>query len=262
MTPRFPPLSARQLEVLRWLGDGCPERDWPDDTYKHSARALQSRGLASVGRKHKVWTASITDGGRFYLKHGRYPPRVNKGAERAPSNPPALEPGQRRADHPPDATADAMQRVAQRDRPTKLVRTRREIKETYMRYKVVVTRVQVAERFVRAPSEEEAAVKIQQEFERPYGYFGSWKTTSSEIDVIEAEATSVIGPTHLSADGPLLLSIKDAAKALGISHSMLYQMMNQGDIEYVLVGSRKYIAREKLFEFIERNTHKGYYVAR
>lgn len=104
--------------------------------------------------------------------------------------------------------------------------------------------------------------KVQEEFDRPYGYFGSWKTTSSEIDVIEAEQTTVIGPTHLSVGGPLLLSIKDAAKALGISYSTLYQMMNHGDIEYVVLGSRKYLAREKLLEFIERNTHKGYYVAR
>lgn len=263
MAPRFPPLSARQLEVLRWLEDGCPDRDWPDETHKHSARALQSRGLASVGRKNKVWTASITESGRFYLEHGCYPPRVSDGTDRTPSSPRALEPGQRRADHSPtDATARAMQRVARRSRPTRVTHTRREIKETYMRYKVVVTRVQVAERFVRAPSEEMAAAKIQEEFERPYGYFGSWKTTSSEIDVIEAEQTTVIGPTHLAADGPLLLSIKDAAKALGISYSTLYQMMNQGDIEYVLIGSRKYISREKLLEFIERNTHKGYYVAR
>jgi hypothetical protein len=35
-----------------------------------------------------------------------------------------------------------------------------------MRYKVVVTRVQVAERFVRAPSEEDVAAKVQEEFER------------------------------------------------------------------------------------------------
>ncbi|MGI5162238.1 hypothetical protein [Microbispora sp. CA-102843] len=78
-----------------------------------------------------------------------------------------------------------------------------------MRYKVVVTRVQVAERFVRAISEEEAAAKVRDEFDRPYGYFGSWKTTASEIDV--AEQTTVIRPTHLSAEGP-----GSRAAALGI----------------------------------------------
>lgn len=105
-----------------------------------------------------------------------------------------------------------------------------------MRYKVVVTRVQVAERFVRATSDEDAATRIQAEFDRPYGYFGSWKTTASEVDVVEADQTTVIGPTHLSDHGSLLLSIKDAAKALGISYSTLYQMTNAGDIEWVPSG--------------------------
>ncbi len=59
-----------------------------------------------------------------------------------------------------------------------------------------------------------------------------------------------------------LLSIKDASKALGISYSTLYQMTAQGDIEWVMIGSRKYIARESLMDFIKTNTHKGYYVAR
>ena len=131
-----------------------------------------------------------------------------------------------------------------------------------MRYKVVVTRVQVAERFVRATSDEDAAAKVQAEFDRPYGYFGSWKTTTSEVDVVEAEQTTVIGPAHLANDGPLLLSIKDAAKALGVSYSTIYQMANQGDIEWVLMGTRKFIARQALMDFIRANTHRGYYVAR
>jgi excisionase family DNA binding protein len=62
--------------------------------------------------------------------------------------------------------------------------------------------------------------------------------------------------------GLLLLSLKDAAKALGISYSTLYQMMSQGDIEWVAVGSRKFVSRENLMDFIKANTHKGYYVAR
>jgi excisionase family DNA binding protein len=261
MSGRYPPLTARQLEVLRWLADGSPDRDWPDETYKNSARALQSRGLAEVTRRNKVWTASITERGQFYLRHHRYPPVVTSRAEVAGVPPrershPDAEP------QPQATTARLMRQVANRKKPSSIVRSKREIRETYMRYKVVVTRVQVAERFVRAPSEEEAATKVQQEFDRPYGYFGSWKMTNSEIDVIEAEQTTVIGPTHLSADGPLLLSIQHAAKALGISYSTLYQMLNQGDIEHVVIGSRKYLSREKLHEFIERNTHKGYYAAR
>jgi len=200
--------------------------------------------LVDVQRRRKTWTASITDAGRYYLAYGSFEPRpAFELKEPSSEEGPALNRGQHRVDHPlHDATARAMRRLAARKKPAKIVQSRREIKETYMRYKVVVTRVQVAERFVRAPSEEEAAAKVQEEFERPYGYFGSWKTTSSEIDVIEGEQTTVIGPTHLSDTGPLLLSLKDTAKALGISYSTLYQMMNQGYIEWVAIGSRKFVS--------------------
>lgn len=260
-----PKLTERQIGVLRWIADGCPERSWPDETHKHTARALQSRGLAEVGRIRKIWTATITEAGRYYLAHGAYEPRRVFEADRFVGKRPSgrtrqTNPGP--GDPPLDATASAMRRIAHRPKPTEVKQTRREIKETYVRYKVVVTRVQVAERFVRATTEEDAAAKVQEEFDRPYGYFGSWKTTNSEIDVIEAEQTTVIGPTHLSNEGPLLLSVKDAAKALGISYSTLYQMMNQGDIEWVAIGSRKFISREHLMDFIKANTYKGYYHAR
>jgi excisionase family DNA binding protein len=54
---------------------------------------------------------------------------------------------------------------------------------------------------------------------------------------------------------------KDAAKALSTSYSTLCQMMNQGDIEWVSIGSRRFISRATLMDFIKANSHKGYYVA-
>ncbi|GAB6987904.1 helix-turn-helix domain-containing protein [Nocardioides pyridinolyticus] len=257
-------VSPRQLEVLRWIAAGCPKRDWPNESHKNTARALASRGLATVGRKHKVWTAAITEAGAYYLAHGHHMPLPDEDLDPTPSATPSRPPSRGRPPGPPptpDATARHMRRVAARPKPV-IKQSKREIKETYMRYKVVVTRVQVAERFVRATSEEDAAAKVQAEFDRPYGYFGSWKTATSEIDVVEAEQNTVIGPTHLSTDGPMLLSLKDAAKALGISYSTLYQMTVQGDIEWVAIGNRKFISRAILMEFIKANTHRGYYVAR
>lgn len=254
-------LTERQVEVLRWVADGCPTREWPDQSHKVSARALASRGLAQVSRKKKVWTATITSEGEYDLEHGES--RARPALEIVDQVLAPLARGQHRADHPsPDATARAMRRVRKRETPNQVKQSKREIKEVYMRFKVVVTRVQVAERFVRATTEDEAAEKVQAEFDRPYGYFGSWITTTSEVDVVEAEHSTVIGPSHLSNDGPLLLSLKDAAKALGISYSTLYTMTNQGDIEWVAMGSRKYVAREALMEFIRTNSHKGYYRAR
>lgn len=256
-------LNARQLEVLRWIGDGCPEQDWPNNAHKVMARSLMSRGLVEVRRKKKIWTATIADAGRYYLTHDRYPPSHRPLATETIISPSDRLSDNRCDDGPPlDATAQAMRRVASRKKPSMVKQTKRQIMESYMRYKVVVTRVQVAERFVRATSEEDAASKVQAEFDRPYGYFGSWKTTNSEVDVVEAEQTTVIGPTRLAEDGPLLLSVKDAAKALGISYSTLYQLMTQGDIEWVAIGRRKFISREALMEFIKANTHKGYYAAR
>jgi hypothetical protein len=104
--------------------------------------------------------------------HGRRPvlPRAR---------PTAAQPGVRlRTDVYPGTPQAAV-----RPKTTTVKQAQRYIRETYVRYKVVVTRVQVAERFVRATSEEDAAAKVQEEFERPYGYFGSWKTTTSEVDV-------------------------------------------------------------------------------
>lgn len=128
-----------------------------------------------------------------------------------------------------------------------------------MRYRVQVTRVQVAERWVRAADEEDAAKKVQEEFNKPYGYYGSWKTTTSEVEVIEAEQTTVIKPNALSDSGPLLLSLKQAGEALGLSYSMVYELVNQGELEHVQVASRKYVSRETLKEFIKENTYRGYH---
>lgn len=126
-----------------------------------------------------------------------------------------------------------------------------------MRYKISITRVQVADRYYRAPSEEEAAAKAQAEFDRPYGYFGSWKTVGSEVEITAVEPTAT-GAIDLKGEGPMLLTVKDAAKALGLGTSTLYQLLQQGDLDWVAVGSRKYISRDHLLEFIKRNTHNGY----
>ena len=79
------PITSRQLDVLRWIGDGCPPGRWIDETHKASAQALASRGLAQVGRPKSTggaWSATLTEAGRYYLDHGRYP-AANRPAVRA-----------------------------------------------------------------------------------------------------------------------------------------------------------------------------------
>lgn len=70
------PINDRQLEVLRWIADGCPTGKWPEDdnVHKISAAALKSRGLATVTGHGRTWTASVTYAGAHYLEHGSYPP--------------------------------------------------------------------------------------------------------------------------------------------------------------------------------------------
>jgi hypothetical protein len=69
---RDEPLSARQIRVLKWISDGCPEGVWSDFTYKTTAYALASRGLVKVVRRRDNWSAAVTEDGELYLTHGRY----------------------------------------------------------------------------------------------------------------------------------------------------------------------------------------------
>ena len=69
-------MNDRQLEVLRWVADGCPEGKWPEEdfSYKTSAAALKARGLVSIRGHARTWTAAVTEAGTHYLEHGTYPP--------------------------------------------------------------------------------------------------------------------------------------------------------------------------------------------
>jgi hypothetical protein len=66
-------LTARQLSVLRWIADGCPDSVWPDHSHKLSVRRLETLNLASVQRWYGKWNAVIQPDGEYYLQHGTYP---------------------------------------------------------------------------------------------------------------------------------------------------------------------------------------------
>lgn len=70
-----PRVNPRQLEVLQWIADGCPDGRWPPDdvSFKLSSVALQNRKLVTIRGRGPRWTATITDAGRHYLEHGAYP---------------------------------------------------------------------------------------------------------------------------------------------------------------------------------------------
>ncbi|GAA2845591.1 hypothetical protein Acy02nite_47100 [Actinoplanes cyaneus] len=67
------PLKSHQVEVLRWVGAGCPEAEMPGEGAKLTARALQGRRLVMVSRRSGRWSAALTERGRYYLGNGRYP---------------------------------------------------------------------------------------------------------------------------------------------------------------------------------------------
>lgn len=76
------PLTERQLEVLRWIADRCPDGVMQGHAHKASARALASRRLVKISKPVGVWSANVTDDGRYYLEHGSFPLRKRPSATR------------------------------------------------------------------------------------------------------------------------------------------------------------------------------------
>lgn len=74
MARRFSLLSHRQVQVLRWVADGCPDGAWESSAYKLTSYALADRGLVTVDRRRHSWRATITGDGSYYLEQGTYPP--------------------------------------------------------------------------------------------------------------------------------------------------------------------------------------------
>ncbi len=104
-------LNDRQLEILRWIEQGCPDGVQDGTGYKTSAVALQSRRLVQVRRHRDTWSVEITDEGRYYLQHGDYPPRPVKATRTAkPAQPavlPAMTPKTEPATSPKEPPATA-----------------------------------------------------------------------------------------------------------------------------------------------------------
>lgn len=68
------PLNQRQIDVLTWIRDGCPDGRWTDHTFKTTAQALASRRLVTISKRGGTWKAAILPAGQHYLSNGKYPP--------------------------------------------------------------------------------------------------------------------------------------------------------------------------------------------
>ena len=175
-------LTSLQTEVLEWIKAGQPAdafADGDDLRYRGHARRLERLGLVKISRSGDSWKVELTDLGEQWPKipgFGKPEPRTQSKAKKRRDLPrPNIGnvPSDRDSSAP---SADAAVRHSRRvrnaagrreDKPLKVKRV--QTKETFMRYRVQVTRVQVAERWVRAADEEDAAKKVQEEFNKPYG---------------------------------------------------------------------------------------------
>jgi excisionase family DNA binding protein len=119
-----------------------------------------------------------------------------------------------------------------------------------VKYRIRVARTDIAERTITATDEEGAIAKMQAELDKPYGVLGQWKTRAIEIMVEEVPTGICVGAAAVP-EGPMLMSVKDAATHLGVSRGMMYEFVNTGEVESLRIGSRRLISRDALTQFIE-----------
>ncbi|PPG18963.1 hypothetical protein C5C74_08280 [Rathayibacter sp. AY1E8] len=62
-------LNEKQVEILRWVEEGCPSEWYPDGfAHRITARALDTRGYVRVLGRGPSWSAMITPAGREWLE--------------------------------------------------------------------------------------------------------------------------------------------------------------------------------------------------
>jgi hypothetical protein len=77
-------LNARQVELLRRLADATSPVTAEETQLVVSLRAMRRRGYVSIPGGRGGWLrAQVTDGGRFYLEHGRAPDNHVTSARRS-----------------------------------------------------------------------------------------------------------------------------------------------------------------------------------
>ena len=60
-------LTEKQVELLRWVGSGCPAGVMDGTFHRISAAALRNRGLLTTSGRGPTWEARITPAGTEYL---------------------------------------------------------------------------------------------------------------------------------------------------------------------------------------------------
>jgi predicted DNA-binding transcriptional regulator AlpA len=55
---------------------------------------------------------------------------------------------------------------------------------------------------------------------------------------------------------PLMLNAEDVQAVMNISRAGAYQLMHRADFPTILIGKRMVVSKDKLLEWVERNTVK------
>jgi hypothetical protein len=79
-------MNERQLSLLRRIGEGSQPVTSKEPAMATTVYALRNRGLVTTPRVAGVWTAVITDAGRYYLEHGRHPKEDVSQKEESPAS--------------------------------------------------------------------------------------------------------------------------------------------------------------------------------
>lgn len=108
---------------------------------------------------------------------------------------------------------------------------------------------------MNAENEDAALGKIRSELELPYALLGRWETTAVDAEVTDTRPRD--GEPAESVDGPLLLSVTEAAERVGIARATMYRLIDRGALEYVQVGRRRLVSRDALRRVIHANTRVG-----
>lgn len=191
-------VNARQLEVLRWIAEGCPGGKWADGdvTYKLSASALKNRGLITTRGRSAGWTAALTPAGEHYLKVGEYPEGHRFGPKPKPVDPPSPKVAQPVQEPSSTNLYDALTPASRRAHERKMAE--KALRENRFR--------------IDSPNRQRAQA----------GRRG-------------AQADEEV-PEHPWND-KVLLSVKEAAWLLSLSESMIRDAVKVGDVDRVYIGA-------------------------
>lgn len=106
-------LNRRQLDVLTWIKDGCPDGRWADHTFKTTAQALASRRLVGLQARGNVEGRDLPAGEHYWSTGRPSPGHLESPTDFARNLTGRQRIGSRQADHrcPPPSPSTGPENV-------------------------------------------------------------------------------------------------------------------------------------------------------